>query len=51
MGENTFELRVTKYISANLFLFPRFDDAYKYDADLGYLQFKEFSSLGFAYTF
>ena len=49
--ENTFELRVTKYISANLFLFPRFDDAYKYDADLGYWQFKEFSSLGFAYTF
>ena len=52
--ENTFELRVTKYISANLFLFPRFDDASKsgkYDKDLGYLQFKEFSSLGFAYTF
>ena len=49
--ENTFELRVTKYISANLFLFPRFDDAYKYDDDIGYWQFKEFSSLGFAYTF
>jgi len=52
--ENTFELRVSKYITANLFLFPRFDDASKsgkYDKDLGYLQFKEFSSLGFAYTF
>ena len=52
--ENTFELRVSKYISANLFLYPRFDDASKsgkYDKDLGYLQFKEFSSLGFAYTF
>ena len=49
--ENTFELRVSKYISANLFLFPRFDDAYKYDDDLGYWQFKELSSLGFAYTF
>ena len=49
--ENTFELRVTKYISANLFLFPRFDDAYKYDDGIGYWQFKEFSSLGFAYTF
>ena len=49
--ENTFELRVSKYITANLFLFPRFDDAYKYDDDLGYWQFKEFSSLGFAYTF
>ena len=52
--ENTFELRVTKYITANLFLFPRFDDASKsgkYDKDLGYLQFREYSSLGFAYTF
>ena len=52
--ENTFELRVSKYITANLFLFPRFDDARKsgkYDEDLGYLQFKEYSSLGFAYTF
>ena len=49
--ENTFELRVTKYITANLFVFPRFDDAYKYDDDFGYWQFKEFCSLGFAYTF
>ena len=49
--ENTFELRVSKYITANLFLFPRFDDTSKYDDDFGYWQFKEFSSLGFAYTF
>lgn len=49
--ENTFELRVSKYITANLFLFPRFDDASMYDDDLGYFQFKEYSSLGFAYTF
>lgn len=49
--ENTFELRVSKYITANLFLFPRFDDASVYDDDLGYWQFKEYSSLGFAYTF
>ena len=49
--ENTFELRVSKYITANLFLFPRFDDTSTYDDDLGYWQFKEFSSLGFAYTF
>ena len=49
--ENTFELRVSKYITANLFLFPRFDDAYKYDDDFGYWQFKEFCSIGFAYTF
>ena len=49
--ENTFELRVSKYISANLFLYPRFDDASNYDDDLGYWQFKEYSSVGFTYTF
>ena len=49
--ENTFELRVSKYISANLFLYPRFDDASNYDDDLGYWQFKEYSSVGFTYNF
>lgn len=49
--ENTFALKVSKYITANLFLFPRFDDAGGYDSDLGYWQFKEYSSLGFAYSF
>ena len=49
--ENTFALRVSKYISANLFLFPRFDDSNTRDDDLGYWQFKEYSSLGFTYNF
>ena len=49
--ENTFTLKVSKYISANLFLFPRFDDSGKKDDDLGYLQFKEYSSIGFSYGF
>ena len=49
--ENTFALRVSKYISANLFLFPRFDDTGTKDDDLGYLQFKEYSSIGFSYSF
>ncbi len=49
--ENTFELRVSKYITANLFLFPRFDDAGVRDDDHGYWQFKEFCSIGFAYKF
>ncbi|MBQ4392048.1 MAG: DUF3078 domain-containing protein [Prevotella sp.] len=49
--ENTFALRVSRYISANIFLFPRFDDSNKWDSDLGYWQFKEYSSLGFAYNF
>ena len=49
--ENTFSLRVSKYITANLFLFPRFDDANNWDDKLGYWQFKEYSSLGFSYNF
>ena len=49
--ENTFTLRVSKYITANLFLYPRFDDANNRDEKLGYWQFKEYSSLGFAYSF
>ncbi len=49
--ENTFALRVSKYISANLFLFPRFDDSNVWDDDLGFWQFKEYSSLGFSYNF
>lgn len=49
--ENTFTLAVSKYISANLFLYPRFDDSTSRDDKLGYLQFKEYSSLGFTYSF
>lgn len=49
--ENTFALRVSRYISANLFLFPRFDDSNLRDEDLGYWQFKEYSSIGFNYSF
>ncbi len=49
--ENTFTLRVLKYITANLFLYPRFDDSNNRDDKLGYWQFKEYSSLGFAFAF
>lgn len=49
--ENTFNLRISKYISANLVLYPRFDDSTKRDEDLGYLQFQEYSTLGFEYSF
>jgi len=49
--ENTFALQVSKYITANLFLFPRFDDSNAWDDDLGYFQFKEYSSIGFSYNF
>lgn len=49
--ENTFTLQVSKYISAQLFVYPRFDDTTRRDEDLGYWQFKEYSSIGFNYTF
>jgi len=49
--ENLFTLQVSKFISANLFLYPRFDDSGKRDGDMGYFQFQEYSSLGISYTF
>ncbi len=49
--ENMFTLKVSKYISANLFLYPRFDDSCKRDDDMGYFQFQEYSSLGLSFTF
>ena len=49
--ENQFELKVTKYISANLFLYPRFDDSNNWDEHLGYFQFQEWSSIGLTYSF
>ena len=47
--ENTFTFVVNKYISTNLFLYPRFDDGVKRDDKYGYFQFKEYVSLGFSY--
>lgn len=49
--ENQLELKVTKYISANLFLYPRFDDSNNWDEHLGYFQFQEWSSIGLTYSF
>jgi hypothetical protein len=49
--ENQFELKVTKYISANLFIYPRFDDANTRDDSLGYFQLQEWSSIGLSYSF
>ena len=49
--ENQFQLQISKYISANLFLYPRYDDSNVRDDDLGYFQFQEYSSLGLSYTF
>mgnify|MGYP002624042335 CR=1 FL=1 len=49
--ENTFQLKVSKYITANIFLYPRFDDGNQPDDDLGYWQFKEYTSIGLSYSF
>ncbi len=48
--ENQFELKLTKYLSANLFLYPRFDDAGSYDEKMGYFQLQEWSSIGLSYS-
>ncbi len=49
--ENTIALKVSRYISTNIFLYPRFDDSANRDDKLGYIQFKEYCSLGFTYSF
>lgn len=49
--ENTFTFKFNKYISSNIFIYPRFDDSTIRDGHHGYWQFKEYASLGFNYTF
>ncbi|MBQ8712116.1 MAG: DUF3078 domain-containing protein [Prevotella sp.] len=49
--ENTFQLKVSKFLTANIFLYPRFDDGNAPDSDLGYWQFKEYTSIGLSYSF
>ena len=49
--ENTFQLTLSKYISTNIFVYPRFDDSVGRDKDLGYWQFREYCSLGLSYAF
>jgi hypothetical protein len=49
--ENTFSFKFNKYISTTIFLYPRFDDNTTRDDHHGYWQFKEFTSIGFNYSF
>jgi hypothetical protein len=49
--ENTFVFKFNKYISTNLFVYPRFDDGTTRDNDFGYWEMKEYFSLGFNYSF
>ena len=49
--ENTFTFQFNKYISSNIFIYPRFDDNRTRDEHHGYWMFKEYMSLGFNYSF
>lgn len=49
--ENTLAIKVSKYVSTHIFMFPRFDDRSTYDSKLGYFQFQEYCSLGLSYSF
>lgn len=50
--ENTFNLTINKYLSARLFIYPKFDDSStRYKSDHGsYFMLKEWFSLGFNYN-
>ncbi len=49
--ENTMSFKFNKYLSANLFLYPRFDDSVE-PIEPGHtlIQFKEYLSIGFSYS-
>jgi hypothetical protein len=49
--ENTITFQFNKYISSNIFIYPRFDDGTKRDDKYGYWQYKEYASIGFSYSF
>ena len=44
--ENTFALKVNKYLSTKIFLYPRFDDGVKRKNGQSYFQFNEYLSVG-----
>ena len=49
--ENTIVFQLNKWLAAQLFIYPRFDDAVGRDDHHGYWQYQEFSSIGFTYKF
>ena len=49
--ENTFTLRFNRFISSQLFIYPRFDDGVSRDSRYAFWQLKEFASIGFQYSF
>ena len=49
--ENTFSLKINKFLSTSIFLYPRFDDGVARQEGKSYFQFHELLSVGFDYTF
>ncbi len=50
--ENTFTFTINKYLSAKLFMYPRFDDSCEaYKGKHNYFMFKEWLSLGLSFDF
>ena len=49
--ENTFDFKVSRYLSTTLFIHPRFDDGVKLtDDNRSYFQFKEMLTFGLSYS-
>lgn len=48
--ENTVSVKVSKYITTNLYFYPRFDDSAKRAEGWDYWQLKEYLSFGFSYS-
>ena len=48
--ENTISFALSKFVSTNLFLYPRFDDGVARREDNNYWQMKEYFALGFSYS-
>ncbi len=49
--ENTISFQFNRYISSNLFVYPRFDDGTTRKEGDSYWQLKEYLSVGFSYSF
>lgn len=49
--ENTLNFQFNRWISCKFYIYPRFDDSVVRDDRHGYFQYKEYTSLGFAYSF
>ncbi|MBR1387154.1 MAG: DUF3078 domain-containing protein [Alloprevotella sp.] len=49
--ENTINLKINRFLSTQIFLYPRFDDGVPRVGDKGFFQFKEYLSVGFDMSF